>query len=56
MFTVFFIEQGELYPAKVCKAAPENIKNCTIRFDKIISRRAEGVQYIGDLFPEIKPD
>jgi len=49
-------EKGEAYPAKVCRAAALDIKNCTPRGDEVIKKRAESIQYIGDLYPEIKPE
>jgi len=49
-------EKGEAYPAKVCRAAAQDIKDCIPRGDEVIKKRAEGIQYIGDLYPEIKPE
>jgi hypothetical protein len=47
---------GENYPARVCSQAAIEIRNYTPIGDKVIERRAERVQYLGDLFNEIKPD
>lgn len=46
--------KGEYYPAAVCEAASKDIVECTARGDAIVRRRADGVQYIGDLYDEIK--
>lgn len=46
----------ENYAAMVCDAAVKDILNCNQRGNQIISRRAEKIQYIGDLYNEIKPN
>lgn len=46
--------KGESYPAAVCEAASKDIICCSLRGDAIIRRRADGIQYIGDLYDEIK--
>ncbi len=46
--------KGENYPADVCEAASKDIVECRLRGDAVIRRRANGVQYIGDLYNEIK--
>lgn len=43
---------GEYYPAKVCSWAAEELKKSSSYGDKIIQRRAEQNQYIGDLYDE----
>ena len=46
----------EYYPAQVCEAAAQDIKNCTQRGDRILELRAQNIQYIGNLYPEITGD
>ena len=46
----------ENYPAKVCLEAAKDIKNCKDRGMKVLQARANGVQYIGDLYNEIEPN
>lgn len=43
---------GEYYPARVCKWAAEELKKSSSYGDKIVQRRAEQNQYIGDLYDE----
>lgn len=45
-------KEGEFYPAQVCKWAAKELKNNSSVADKIIQRRAEQNQYIGDLYDE----
>lgn len=49
-------KKGESYPARVCEAAAKDLLECNARGIALIKRRADGVQYIGDLYNEIKPD
>ena len=42
--------KGETYPAEICKKASNCIKEHTYTGETILQRRADGVQYIGDLF------
>ncbi len=49
-------KKGESYPARVCKAAAKEIKECTGRGTKVVLARANGIQYIGDIFNEINAD
>lgn len=46
--------KGEYYPARVCKAALKDIEQGTERGSEIIRRQANKIQYIGDLYNEIK--
>ncbi len=46
--------RGEDYPARVCAAAAQDIRNCTSRGDVVLTKRTEGVHYIGDLYSEIR--
>lgn len=49
---VFCEKGGEYYPARVCKWAAEELKKSSSYGDKIVQRRAEQNQYIGDLYDE----
>ena len=40
----------EYYPARVCRWAVEELKKSSLNGDKIVQRRAEQNQYIGDLY------
>lgn len=42
----------EYYPAKVCRWAAQELRNNSEYGDKIVQRRAEQNQYIGDLYDE----
>ncbi|MCQ2754214.1 MAG: hypothetical protein MJ231_04100, partial [bacterium] len=44
----------DYYPAYVCYAAADDIRRGTDRGYKILEMRSRGVQYLGDLYPEIK--
>lgn len=46
-------EKGEHYPAEICSLAALDIKNGTQRGTEILRKRAEGVQFIGDLYENI---
>lgn len=46
-------KKGESYPARVCRAAAKEIKEYSDRGTKVVLARANGVQYIGDIFDEI---
>lgn len=48
-------KKGENYAARVCDAAARDIKECNSRGNKVIYKRSDKVQYIGDLYNEIKP-
>lgn len=48
----FCEKEGEYYPARVCRWAAEELKKSSSYGDKIIKRRAEQNQYIGDLYDE----
>lgn len=49
-------KNNKKYPAAICKAAIMDFKNYTQRSSAIINRRLQGIQYIGDLYPEIDFD
>ena len=42
--------ENEYYPARVCRWAAEELKKSSSNGDKIVQRRAEQNQYIGDLY------
>lgn len=44
--------EGEYYPARVCRWAADELKKNSSYGDKIVQRRAEQNQYIGDLYDE----
>lgn len=46
-------KKGESYPARVCRVAAKEIKECSNRGTKVVLARANGIQYIGDIFDEI---
>ena len=46
----------ERYPARVCAQASADLLEYNYTAQKIIERRKNDVQYIGDLYNEIKPD
>ena len=46
--------EGESFSAKVCRWAAEELKKCSSCGNKIIQRRAEQNQYIGDLYDEYR--
>ena len=46
--------EGESFSAKVCRWAAEELKKCSSYGNKIIQRRAEQNQYIGDLYDEYR--
>ena len=48
--------KNEKYPEKVCLAAYKDIKEFSDRGTEVLKARANGVQYIGDLYNEIKPN
>lgn len=48
----FCLKDDEFYPAQVCRWAANELFNSTSYGDKIIQRRAEQNQYIGDLYDE----
>ena len=48
--------KGEEYPARVCKAAITDIQAGTNRGYEILKKRANKIQYIGDLYNEIEPN
>ena len=48
----FCENEGEYYPAKVCRWAADELKRNSSWGDKIIQRRSEQNQYIGDLYNE----
>ncbi len=48
--------KNEEYPAKVCEAASRDILNCNAGAIAVLMRRYESIQYIGDLYSEIKPN
>lgn len=48
--------RGEYYPARVCKAAIKDIEAGTSRGNEVLKRQANKIQYIGDLYNEIKSD
>jgi hypothetical protein len=43
-------QNGEEYPAEICEQAASCIRKHTDTGELILQRRADGVQYIGDLF------
>jgi len=45
-------DKDEEYPATVCKWAAKEVLNCTSIADKIIARRADNDNYIGDIYNE----
>lgn len=47
-------KKQEFYPAEVCKQASNDITECNNRAEQVIQLRADGVNYIGDLYNEIK--
>lgn len=46
----------EYYPANVCEAASRDIMDCNARGIAVLMRRYDSIQYIGDLYSEIKPN
>lgn len=46
----FCDKDHEFYPARVCRWAADELKKSSSYGDKIIQRRAEQIQYIGDLY------
>lgn len=48
----FCEKEGEYYPARVCRWAAEELRKNSSYGDKIIQRRSEQNQYIGDLYDE----
>lgn len=49
---IFCEKEGEYYPAKVCRWAAEELGKNSSYGDKIVQRRAEQNQYIGDIYDE----
>lgn len=49
------MHKGEFYPAKVCRAAADDIRKFSDRGIEVLLARANGVHYIGDIYNEIKP-
>ena len=48
--------KGEEYPARVCKAVLKDIEAGTSRGNEVLKKQANKIQYIGDLYNEIKPN
>lgn len=48
-------KKGESYAAEVCEAAVKDIRSCSGRGSLVINKRADKIQFIGDLYREIKP-
>lgn len=49
---IYCEKESEYYPARVCRWAAEELKKTSSYGDKIVKRRAEQNQYIGDLYNE----
>ena len=49
------MHKGEFYPAKVCRAAADDIREFSDKGIEVLLARSNGVQYIGDIYNEIKP-
>ncbi len=48
--------QGEKYSAEVCSAVVHDFKYYMPRIKDVIQRRVDNIEYIGDLYPEIKEE